>query len=1546
MSSPNGAGTAPLQFVKDPSSTGLHYKYTYVSAGTEAQDVDLPILVDLEDEAGNAASGLEAGKARFDFGKPSLVSESVNRVSLTKGTYLEYTFTASKPLGTAPSVELVDSAGTRTGMEPGGRSGQTYTYTYKVKETDAEGDRSIRANLKDMAGNEAADLGSMMVLFDFVAPSLLKTISTDKNPAYYKEGEKITITFLVNKDLGENLPIASLGVVTPLPLPCTMLQTLFYGCTMKDPLNGAEYPENRPVTVTVSLADLAGNTGYGGTSVILDFRKPDVNAHKVNPPKAGREMVVVYTVEADEALGEDPKLTTTPALVMNGPSRSGNLYSWTYEVSPEDPVQTYAVEIDMKDLAGNERTGRSLTPFSMDPVLPEITAGAVTSDNAVDNKYARDKAVIRAAFTVDKNPAENPVVTIDGEQMSFVSKNGTGPFQYVYDREVRQVPDTAGLKTVLVELKDDAGNIAKKDIGSVTYDFTPPALSGTASVSLVAPPDSLVKQVKKMGVGASAQVLFGTNEILGKNPDVELDPSSGTWAVTQVVGGGVVYLYELKLTGGSPAQAAYKVKAKLTDLAGNESDKLEIPIPANAVTVDTEAPKALTLEQNDKILYTRLPWGRYESASPASSGIPRYRVRTLDGEIGAVESNATVFIWDNSDVSKANAIGTVKADGSGYFPEKELTPSDRPVIYLTQVDEAGNHDPLSVTKLRNVEWTASMWHKVAGSIIENSNIMTTCSRLLPTLEQGPDCHEPMQGELDGMLKTEPVPIRRSAEGSWMEYPVDGVSPIRNGQLVYDTARGKTVMYYGENIIWEWDQETKSWSSRAAQNPPGFNVGTMAYDNSTGRILMFGGIDTTNSRKFFQETWELDPVSGSWKKLVVKGLLPAARVGHSMVYDSIRRRMVMFGGYVYIGFDVVFFNDLWEFDSSSNAWVQRVYQGDNPSKRYGMSMVYDSSHARAVMFGGGGYDSFHQDIWEWDGETGSWSNRTPATGDVPSPRYAAAMAYDSNTGKVILFSGITEPFTGLRDTWEWDGNSGTWLKIEPAGVKPDARIGASMVYDSARSVMVLFGGLRTHEPYEEFSDTWNWNSVKALWVDVTPDGRKPGITSDHAMAYDVVQGAIYMFGGTDGQSDSYGFWQWNGATGRWKKFPDNGNPSARTGASMEYDGNDVILFGGRDNGKTCSSGTSIYCNDMWRWNSTAETWGLVSPAGIKPDPRTEHAMAFDSIRGKMVLFGGDGHERLFDTWEWDRAANSWTNPITQGSTTEPHHIEKMAFDMANGKTVLFGGGKPDPGKYWEWKPQESIWDAKIPLVSEPTWTRNHSMAYDSSRRKIVVFGGGEYGGTNDIWELDVAGGTWIDRRPVHGEKPPPRTRHAMAYDSLKGRMVIFGGSTEGGKTRYNDIWEWNGGAQETAALIVQVPFSKSSVTKGAELKMFRADFSAGGEGYPEAVASKGALIKTWVENGWVARTANSNGPDAPGPVNWITEDQSVINRMIFGPEQIFYIAVTPAAVNGTGTGRIAADDVNVTIRYRISDDVPDAGVDGGTDGGGDGGGSDTGTNADY
>ena len=64
-----------------------------------------------------------------------------------------------------------------------------------------------------------------------------------------------------------------------------------------------------------------------------------------------------------------------------------------------------------------------------------------------------------------------------------------------------------------------------------------------------------------------------------------------------------------------------------------------------------------------------------------------------------------------------------------------------------------------------------------------------------------------------------------------------------------------------------------------------------------------------------------------------------------------------------------------------------------------------------------------------------------------------------------------------------------------------------------------------------------------------------------------------------------------------------------------------------------------------------------------------------------------------------------------------------------------------------------------------------MAYDSQRGRVVLFGGyGDSGGLADTWEWD--GSTWVERTPA--TSPPARSGHAMAYDSQRGRVVLFGG----------------------------------------------------------------------------------------------------------------------------------------------------------------------------
>ncbi|MGH8060238.1 MAG: hypothetical protein ACREOH_23875, partial [Candidatus Entotheonellia bacterium] len=68
------------------------------------------------------------------------------------------------------------------------------------------------------------------------------------------------------------------------------------------------------------------------------------------------------------------------------------------------------------------------------------------------------------------------------------------------------------------------------------------------------------------------------------------------------------------------------------------------------------------------------------------------------------------------------------------------------------------------------------------------------------------------------------------------------------------------------------------------------------------------------------------------------------------------------------------------------------------------------------------------------------------------------------------------------------------------------------------------------------------------------------------------------------------------------------------------------------------------------------WIDVTPGGFKPDRRHGHGLAYDTARGKVVLFGGgDGWTSenrpatLFqDTWEWDGAGG----PVRRGNPWGP------------------------------------------------------------------------------------------------------------------------------------------------------------------------------------------------------------------------------------------------------------------------------------------------------
>ena len=84
------------------------------------------------------------------------------------------------------------------------------------------------------------------------------------------------------------------------------------------------------------------------------------------------------------------------------------------------------------------------------------------------------------------------------------------------------------------------------------------------------------------------------------------------------------------------------------------------------------------------------------------------------------------------------------------------------------------------------------------------------------------------------------------------------------------------------------QCVSAWENLGTNTPGARQQATLVYDSARGRVILFGGFDSLERKG---DTWAFD--GATWSRLTQVG--PSARAGHAMVYDSVRGKVVMFGG---------------------------------------------------------------------------------------------------------------------------------------------------------------------------------------------------------------------------------------------------------------------------------------------------------------------------------------------------------------------------------------------------------------------------------------------------------------------------------------------------------------------------------------------------------------------------------------------------------------------------------------------------------------------------
>src|ERR1041385_3082399 len=193
------------------------------------------------------------------------------------------------------------------------------------------------------------------------------------------------------------------------------------------------------------------------------------------------------------------------------------------------------------------------------------------------------------------------------------------------------------------------------------------------------------------------------------------------------------------------------------------------------------------------------------------------------------------------------------------------------------------------------------------------------------------------------------------------------------------------------------------------------------------------------------------LDGSW--LPMPPLSP--RYAHATAIDEAHARLVTFGGTSNANLASAALDQVWLYDLANPfAWVPATPLGTPPPARYWHTMTYDPVRQRMLVFGGTNAGGLLNDLWELSlANNLTWTHLSPA-GTPPPARYGHGAVYDSVNDRLVIFGGGGAGGTLLNDVWTLSLSSLTWAAMTPAGTPPSGRRSASLVYDSAQQRLLL------------------------------------------------------------------------------------------------------------------------------------------------------------------------------------------------------------------------------------------------------------------------------------------------------------------------------------------------------------------------------------------------------------------------------------------------------------------------------------------------------------